>query len=91
MKTKPRAVFLGKNGYPGQAEEACKVLTPGKRYTITGCSIGQSHSSVTVKGRSYNSVMFGISVDRLMKYFGNPYACFRGLKRVEPSVNGAAR
>ncbi len=69
----PRAKYLGKNGYDGQVERANKTLVPGKVYTITGCSIGQSSSTVVVKGEHHNSVLFGITVGRLIKYFPESY------------------
>lgn len=66
----PRAKYLGQNGYPGEVERADKNgLVAGKLYTVTDCSIGGSHSSITVKGEYYNSVLFGITVERLVKYF----------------------
>lgn len=73
----PRAKYLGKNGYPQDVVRANEHLTAGKLYMITDCSIGQSHSSVTVKGRSYNSVLFGISVARLIRYFPHRYGYAR--------------
>ncbi len=69
----PRAKYLGKNGYYGDVKRANEHLIAGKQYTITGCSINQSHSTVTINGRHYNSVLFGISVERLLRYF--PGAC----------------
>lgn len=71
---KPRAKFLGRNGYHGEVERALlNGLIAGHRYTIQNCSIGQSHSTVWVGGNAYNSVLFSISIDTLIKHFGDPY------------------
>ncbi len=50
-------------GYPGEAEEAMKVLTPGRVYTIAWADIGQSRTDLNLadKGKSlgrFNSVLF---------------------------------
>ncbi len=66
---KPRARFIGKAGYDCQVKDARKFLTVGKVYTITDCSVDRYSSTVEVQGRRYNSVLFGITTDRLLKYF----------------------
>jgi len=50
-------------GYPGEAEEAMKALTPGRVYTIAWADIGQSRTDLNLaaKGKSlgrFNSVLF---------------------------------
>jgi len=52
--------FIGKNGYPYQLEAALKIFTPGEKYRVHDCEVGDfSHSIefVGVKGR-FNGVMF---------------------------------
>lgn len=76
---KLKAKFLGKNGYPGEAELAkAQGLKPGRRYEITGASISQSSSRVTVKGRQYNSVLFDVDVSTLIAHFPDSFGYAKG-------------
>ena len=50
-------------GYPGDAEEAMKALTPGKVYTVVWADIGQSRTDLNLAARGralgrFNSVLF---------------------------------
>ncbi len=50
-------------GYPGEAEDAMKALTPGRVYTIAWADIGQSRTDLNLadRGRNlgrFNSVLF---------------------------------
>lgn len=55
-----KMVFLGKNGYQGQRDEAMKHFTIGTAYTVADCEVGTSDHRVyfeEVPG-SWNGVMF---------------------------------
>lgn len=56
-----KVVFLGKNGYDHQPEEAKKYLEVGKEYTVEGIDVGSSSSRVYLTEfpeKGFNTVMF---------------------------------
>lgn len=64
-----RAKFTAEGGYDFQQEEAKKNLVIGKHYKIQDAKVGRNSSDVKVLGHWYNSVLFDISVQRIIKWF----------------------
>jgi hypothetical protein len=62
LPTERDVVFLGRNGYDCQVEEAKKLgLVPGAAYKAYGIQIHQSSSYVYLvgfEGKAFNTVMF---------------------------------
>ena len=56
-----RVVFLGENGYPGEADTAAQTLTAGTTYVVEETAVGEWDSSVRIVGFDgwFNTVMFG--------------------------------
>jgi hypothetical protein len=53
-----RFLYSGK-GYNGDGNDAIdNGLRIGESYLVDNVNMGQSHTSVTIKGRCYNSVLF---------------------------------
>lgn len=55
-------VFLGRNGYVGQLEEAKALLEVGGIYVVESISVSSWSTSIRLVGfpnRTFNSVMFG--------------------------------
>lgn len=59
-----RIVYMGKNGWPGQTDDANKSLSIGGTYTVKHINIGGWNSSVElleIPGKYFNTVMFRVS------------------------------
>jgi hypothetical protein len=54
------AIFTGRGGYPDENKCANATFEIGKKYIITGGTVGQSHTSLKIQGFEgrWNSVMF---------------------------------
>lgn len=61
-----KIVFLGKNGWDGEAEEASRYLTVGEVYTVDYTVVHSWTTDVYLEEfpkRSFNSVMFEDAVE----------------------------
>jgi hypothetical protein len=75
------AIFLDKNGYDGETDDAkADGLSKGNKYEVDYVAIGQSHSRVYLEGYGgYNTVMFdfvdedGNEADIFKNPLWNPY------------------
>lgn len=59
-KAGDRMMFLGKNGYSSQLEEAMKKFIIGNVYTVADIDVGSSYHTIDFEGvpGSWNGVMF---------------------------------
>lgn len=55
--------FVGKNGYPHQLEAALKIFTPGEKYRVHKCDVGDFSHSIEFDGVKgwFNGVMFELA------------------------------
>lgn len=63
IRAKPgdKVIFIGENGYEGEADFAKQFFNVGETYTVAYTVIGQSYTSVGIaecESYEFNSVMF---------------------------------
>lgn len=63
-------IFHGRNGYDSDRETANRLLVIGKQYRVIAVSMSSSMTYITLEGerRSFNSVMFDVDHDALIRW-----------------------
>ena len=73
-------IFMGLNGYDHDLSRACEKLVVGDKYIVDSLSVGQSSSTVKLKGidGKFNTVMFTNATDTYEKFdwFKYQYSTF---------------
>lgn len=83
---KPRARFNGKHGWDSERKNAADAgLVAGKLYAIEDADVDRYRSKVKVRGLWHNSVLFSITVQRLLKCFPDAFS-----RNYSVGVTGAA-